>query len=636
MTSWIFLAIGLAIGFAAAVGLIVVPRRARAARASRPRPLEVQQQPGVTLVSGPTTTDPNYAAEDNARLWLTPLEDPAFPNVYIAQGSTQDLAVLGGHPLSLAGDIGKTLAATNVAAQTAATAGQVAQVASQSAAAANTAAQQSVALYRLGDKTAAALRSGSTFMRSAESGSRLGVYVSESTHQVEGLVDLVPVGQSASVAAAGSRAAAVASGVANVANAIAMASMQLQLEAISKQLAEVNACAKRIEEFQELEQRCRIDSGVHEIETAYQQAIAAGAVSNKIFQPIAELGTKLDADVRHLSEQCERRLGRLAGMGTQQDRLDWLETDGMAAVRDLISLLVASRAWAMQQTLYIGNLLERETDSDELHEAHKRAAQKKTESIRVRLAETSTTASRLAYETGRILDLAEQAPGKVTVKERLARPTRQQRIHERTTTRSEHLKELLASAQVPVPAVPSLPFNLEEIGTDDQPTEASWRKLLTLILDPAESLQLIVYGKGVGANHNLSGKKSVLVFTDRRVIAIRRKDFERAASVRLSTSLETVQQASANRAYRGHVLRLTMKHGVTLPFGSGALDIRMNEADAIGAATRINALINDRESRRTAPIGPGFAPTIEGLLTGPEEALPELTIALNESTKRSA
>jgi len=237
---------------------------------------------------------------------------------------------------------------------------------------------------------------------------------------------------------------------------------------------------------------------------------------------------------------------------------------------------------------------------------------------------------------GRVLDLAEQAPGKVTVKERLAKPARQQRIHERTSSSSVHLKALLASAQVPVPAVPTLPFNLEEVGRDAQPTEASWRRLLTLILDPAESLQLIVHGKGVGANHNPSGKRSVLVLTDSRVIAIRRKDFERAASIRVSASLETVQEASANRAYRGHVLRLTMKSGVTLPFGSGALDIRMDEADASRAAARINELLNDHESRRNAPIGPGFAPTIEGLLAGPEEALPELTIAPDGFTERSA
>lgn len=491
---------------------------------------------------------------------LVQLEPVAFPDEYLLVAQGGQLERLRRQGVIL--DAGRAVAGTNLVAQ------------------AMHGYQSSANLVRLSGGTVQAIKNGAEVIPGPDG--FLGVLRSPATGKFAQQVQWTPVNR-------------LAASAAGITNAVTMAMIQLQLEAISKQLTMLAKDVGRLSDSFTFTVDGQVSASVRAVGDVRDQALALGRVTDQHIASLSGSVVGLDAHIERLARECQSALGRLRDINSQDERLAWLRSDGIATIDHLRSLLQASRAWEVGRTLHAASYVSGPDGAD------RPDARLLLEQTQRRAADLDGLVSQLAYEYLRALDFALQSEGKVKflgeqVKEKLI----QARIeHQRAQVQelAGRLRNMLASLGIPVPQVPAMP-DVPQFG-DASHEDQRWEELLPLLLRPDESVQFLVHGSGVGGQHNLSEKPSLLVVTDQRVLGMRKSTFAQVGKLHLNVELQQVVEVAKAAAYFDEQIRLTLRDGrkVDLGIEGGPRDAAIRQLEVVLGGECV-----------ARPFGPAFGP----------------------------
>ena len=401
--------------------------------------------------------------------------------------------------------------------------------------------QQGSHLVRLAPETVSALKNGAEF-------TTIGGKLSGSLRGADGRI--VHIARFTSVSSALSAAASVGM-------ALTMVAIQLQLGAISRKLDALSSQLDRVDESLRNERLSEIESLSMAVQHSLEQSTSAGIVPDKVMASISGKSQVIDAHIRRLEKDVLGRLSRVPTKGKAGDQMKWLADDGLAGVTDLYQLLVAIQGWLIHQGLYAANL------GNSGASAELAAQRKVIEQTAARHDELENLVGDLAYEINRVLYLAEKAPGKIPKTESTIRliDRNSASTSERVRETAKQLRDALKAADVPLRDVPTLPAT-PRIGNMPSQTVRVWKEMLRYQLRSDETPLLYIEGRGVGGKHNKSKSSSVMVFTNQRVLGIRKKNFAEDGVFAFDFERREIQEVlvKGNRIGRipapGKVLRL--------------------------------------------------------------------------------
>lgn len=543
---------------AVAVGILVLGlgfwwflRHRSPAATSPSRSVAVRPRGRVDALQGPGAASNNVLSPEEAEVLLMALGDPTYPDVYVAMGPTQAIDRLGGERLAFLHNTGTAVADANLVVH-----------------GINAYQQATTTIVTFSRETTALLDGGAKLMQGA-SGLKLGTVVDPSTGKI------IAQAQFVTQSAANLTSAAASMGV-----AVSLAVIQMQLNAISKQLEEVTRKVDRIAERQQIAQVSSLVSTVRTIDDVRQKVLAGGRATDRLMTEINGQGRDLATHITQLTEQTRLRLKRLGRVKGQEARLKWLRDEGQSAVQDICLLVLATRGWAMYQTLGIANLL---APGDEANQAtHAVAAQKAATQMRERLTEVYTVTVEMAYELDRVLQLAALAPGRITFREKATDKVAHVTLtRDQTKDLASALRDMLATADLPIPKTPGIPTQVTHIGTPRAPHD--WRDHVGALLGRDERVQGVVHGLGAGGSHTLDSSPSVVLITDQRVIGLRQGRFMETGMLAFSCPNGSIKYAEVSTAYRQTVLRFRLKSGLHIFRDGDAVDINLPADEAKAA-----------------------------------------------------
>jgi len=442
--------------------------------------------------------------------------------------------------------------------------------------------QQSQWLVRLAPETVRQLKDGATFV---ESGGKAIGTLKGADGKFIAAVRLEPAAALATVASLG--------------NALTMAAMQLQLAQISDKLDGISRQIEAGQKHTKNRELAELESLTRAVAAAYEQASAAGEVTDKVILDIAGKGQALDTQIRALEKDLRDRLSRRPGTGKSTDLMQWLANDGLASVEELQQLTVATQGWLMQRILYAANLGNSPSPADLTNQqiAHKQ--------IKTRGQELGSLLSEMTYEIDRALYVAAVAPGSVPKTEHLVRLLNgsAELTSRRAAELGAQLRNVVTASGVVIPDVPRLEFGLT-LGTNTDPTATEWRDLLRYMLRTGEVPKLCIEGKGVGGQNNPSTASSVLVITDQRVLGIRKKDFPNTARFAVELDRTSVKDARLAVAGLGKVRVPGLRARVLrMQYRGGAIDIDIDAVDE-PLQRMIESEVRDELAGRGRPMQP--------------------------------
>lgn len=416
--------------------------------------------------------------------------------------------------------------------------------------------QQSSNLVRLAPETMKALQNGAKFMESG--GKATGVLRGTDGRIVE-LVRFTSVSSAVSIAA-------------SLGNALALAAIQMQLNQISKKLDVLSGQLERIAEADEHERLAQVESLAMSVQHALGQCSAAGYVPDQVMNSIAGQAQDLDAHIRRLEKDIRGHLARVPGTGRAADQMEWLARDGLPGVNELDQMLVAMQGWLIHQGLYAANL------GNSGLPAEIAAQARVIEQTIERRAQLEELVRNLAYEIDRALHVAEIAPGQIPKSEWTMRliDKRSSSTSERVRDTASRLRASLRSAGILRREIPPLP-QAESLGVDSEPDNSDWRDMLRYRLRDGEQPLLYVHGSGVGGHNNTSRAASVMVFTDQRVLGIRKSSFAKRGVFAVDKERDTIKGARISKIGIGRFP--VPGRALRVDFDGGAADIELTGTD---------------------------------------------------------
>jgi len=512
---------------------------------------------------------------------LVPVSDLDFPDVYLALGPTKELVALA--EVGTWSAAGNSVVMSNLVAQS---------IQGYSEAA---------TLVRLSPDTVNLIKSGAEVVK-APGGFNLGVLRDPGTGRFVGQVKWAKAGSAVSTVAA-------------LGNAVAMAMIQMQLNAISDKITHLTKSVDRLSASFRFAVDGDLRASVRAIDDVRQQAEISGMVTDRQLRAVQGESRHLDAHIRRLESECNASLRRLNSVNSQKQRLDWLGDDGIPVAKAMSELAMASRAWATSRALEAANMLSPEYNHDAVLAANRAAAEVLIEQTRERMRELDRLMSELGYQFARALDLVELTTGKVTLKEKVAgkvTPTELQK--DRVKELAAALRNQLASIGIDIAGVPPL-RSVQEIGAKRGEDDSSWRRVIALLLNPDETVQVILHGRGVGGHHNMSDAYSAIVVTDQRILAFRKLALQRESALQLNESVSHMTQLQSKTAYGVSQLRITLREAPRGLIGAIHVDLGMTPEEAQAA---IEALSSIRDGQTDfAPQGPDFDEIVRRLDGGP-------------------
>lgn len=567
-----------------AVGVLVTRSRTKGPGSAtdlevRPGALKASQT-GVTPAAPVGTS----RAVEEVGTVLVPVGDLDFPDVYMALGPYSELEALA-------------------SAGTWTTAGN-------SVAAANMVAQsikgytEAATLVRLSPETTNLIKSGAEVIK-APGGFNYGVLRDASSGKFVGQVKWAKAGSAVSTVAA-------------LGNAVTMAMIQMQLNAISDQIAALTKSVDRMSASLRYGVDADLRASVKAIAEVRQQAEISGMVTDRQLRAVQGQSRDLDAHLRRLESECAAALRRLNAVNSQKQRLEWLREDGIPALKALNEMSMASRAWVTSRALEAANLLSPDNNDDSVLEANRRTAKVLIEQTRERMRELDRLVGELGYQLARVLDLIEMTTGKVTLQEKVAGkviPVDLER--DRVQELAGALRSQLESVGIDIAEVPALRA-VPEVGALRGDDDQTWRRIIPLLLNPDETVQLILHGRGVGGHHNMSTAHSAIVVTDQRLIAFRKGALTREGSIRLNEPITRVQHVKSKSAYTFPQLRITLREGPITLVGGLDVDLGMTPEEAQEAIRALKPIL----AGATAfdPQGPNFDDALRRLDGGSRSA----------------
>jgi len=501
---------------------------------------------------------------------LLDVGDLEFPDVFLALGPSAELdSLAAGGAWSTAGT---SVAAANMVAQ------------------AIQGYTEAATLVRLSPDTVNLMKSGAEVIK-APGGFNCGVLKEAGSGRFVGQVKWAKAGSAVSTAAA-------------LGNALTMAMIQMQLNAISDQITALTRTVDRMSASLEYATDGELRASVKAISDVRQQAEISGMVTDRQLRAVQGESKNLDAHIRRLEMECSASLRRLNSDNPQETRLDWLREDGLTVAKALSELTMASRAWVTSRALEAANMVTPENNHQSVSAANSKAAEVLVQQTRERMRELDRLVGELGYEFGRALDLFKITTVKVSLRQRVAGnvvPIKLERDSVRGLTTA--LRAQLDAIGIDIGSAPAMRL-VQEVGEKRGDDDVTWRGVLPLLLNPDETVQVILHGRGVGGHHNLSPASSAIVVTDQRVLALRKRDLAREGTLQLNVPITRVRDVKHKTAYGFDQLRVTLSEGPLGMVGGVAVDLGMTPDEVKTAIVVLEPILAGQTE--FAPQGPNF------------------------------
>ena len=563
------------------IGALVYWARARRASTSREVAKTVTDVDATTV----TRTGPRGAPKADAVVEvdtvLVPVGDLEFPDVFLALGPSGELE-------SLAANGAWSTAGTSVAA-----ANMVAQ--------AIQGYTEAATLVRLSPDTVNLMKSGAEVIK-APGGFNFGVLRDAGSGRFVGQVKWAKAGSAVSTAAA-------------LGNALTMAMIQMQLNAISDQLTALTRTVDRMSASLGYATDSELRASVKAISDVRQQAEISGMVTDRQLRAVQGESRNLDAHIRRLEMECSASLRRLNSVNSQKARLDWLREDGLPVAKALNELTMASRAWVTSRALEAANMVTPENNHQSVRSANRTAAEVLLQQTRERMRELDRLVGELGYQFGRAIDLVEMTTGKVTLQERVAGKVVPVELEkDRVSELAAALRAQLDAIGIDIASAPAM-RPVQEVGETRGDDDETWRRVIPLLLNPDETVQVILHGLGVGGHHNLSTTSSAIVVTDQRILALRKRDLAREGALQLNEPITRIRHVKYKTAYGFDQLRVTLSEGPLGMVGGIAVDLGMTPDEVKTAIAILEPILAGQTE--FAPQGPNFDEALRRLDGGP-------------------
>jgi uncharacterized protein YecT (DUF1311 family) len=512
---------------------------------------------------------------------LVPVGDRDFPDVYLALGPSAELEALASEGTWKSA--GNSVAVANMVAQSI------------------QGYTEAATLVRLSPETVSLMKSGAEVIK-GPGGFNYGVLRDPSSGKFVGQVKWAKAGSAVSTVAA-------------LGNALTMAMIQMQLNAISDQVAALAKSVDRMSASLRYGVDADLKASVKAIAEVRQQAEISGMVTDRQLRAVQGQSRDLDAHLRRLESECTAALRRLNAVNSQKERLSWLREDGIPALKALNEMGTASRAWVTSRALEAANLLSPENNDESVQAANRRTAEVLIEQTRERMRELDRLLGELGYQFARVLDLVEKTVGKVTLQEKVAGKVVPVDLE------SDRLKDLAAAIRsqldalgINIAQVPPL-RTVPEVGGMRGEDDQTWRHVIPLMLNPDETVQLILHGRGVGGHHNMSTAYSAIVVTDQRLLAFRKGALACEGIIRLNEPITRVQGLKSKTAFTHQQLRITLREGPIPLLGGLDVDLGMTSDEVEEAIRAITPILAG--TTVFAPQGPNFDEALRRLDGGP-------------------
>jgi hypothetical protein len=540
-------------------------------------------RPSGEIVSRPASGSPEPTPVDTL---LVLLDDPEFPDTYLALGPVTELQALERE--GMVQRVGSSVATANVAVQ------------------ALQGYREAAELVKLSPETVSHIRNGARLIKGSD-GYNIGVLRDATSNDFLAQVRWTKAGSGLATLAA-------------LGNAATMAIIQMQLDAISGQIERVGVSVDRLAASYQFSVDGDLRGTVRAVREAQQRALETGVVTDRQIGSIQGFDRDLDAHIERLESECGSALRRLSRVNSQQERLKWLQDDGHRVLKSLSELMEASRAWTANKLLYAANLMAPGTAGAATEAADRLASRLVVQQTRERIIQVDRTIAELVYEYVRALELAAVTKGRLTLSERVQDRVINMNLSEKgVRDLAVALRTQLDGAGIAVPDFPAISSGVRHIGTLGADSTPQWIDVLALMLAPDESVQAIVHGRGAGGNHNVSSQPSALVITDQRLIGLRKQRFVEDGRREFTLPIRSVRGVAASTAYGDPVLRITVLEGRLGVLGGKYVDLEMLKSEIPVAVAAVEAALSGQVTYR--PLGPSFDEQVRRLDGGLRQPL---------------